>query len=108
MIAKVIPPHGNIFFVGPENKIHRPPEYDNLPLEDKKYLACESIKGCNGGFALTSDDFHEPIVVSRNCDYPLPRLPGVGAKWDIQDSTPILVLPEGTRIKPKAFRKRRW
>jgi hypothetical protein len=100
MVAKVIRLDGNIFYVKDGEDIHQPPLYDGLPLHDKKYLACESIKGCNGGFALTSDDFHEPIVVSRDCDYPLPPLPCVGAKWDIHDSTPILVLPEGTRIKP--------
>src|SRR5450759_1837027 len=100
MVAKVIRPDGNIFYVKTGEDIHTPPPYDGLPLRDKRYLACASIKGCNGGFALTSDDFHEPIAVSRDCDYPLPPLPGVGATWDIQDATPIVVLPEGTRIKP--------
>ena len=96
MVAKVTS-QGKSFFVKSGWDIHNTPEYGSLPLEDKKFLSCESIKGCYKGFRLTCD-FRKTIVIIS--DSVLPPPPVFGTKWDIGDSI-ALILPEGTRIEPR-------
>jgi hypothetical protein len=95
MVAKVTS-QGKSFFVENGWDIHNSPGYDSLPLQDKKFLACESIKGVSGGFALTCD-FRKTIVVTKNSvRQPIPVF---GADWEMKN--PItLILPAGTRIEP--------
>lgn len=78
MVAKVISPNGNIFFVPQGREIHQEIAYDSLPLEDKKYLAFHLIIGTDEGYIVKSDG-RDPVIVSENC------LP--------------LILPAGTRIE---------
>ncbi|MCX6794319.1 MAG: hypothetical protein NTY06_04430 [Candidatus Gottesmanbacteria bacterium] len=78
MVAKVTS-QGKTFIVGPKNEIHKLPEYDGLPLQDKKYLAFSLIIGNENGFIVRSDK-REPIEVTENCQ--------------------TLILPMGTRIEP--------
>ena len=78
MVAKVTS-QGETFLVKENDEIHKVPEYDGLPLDDKKYLAFSSIIGTKNGFIIRSDK-REDIEVTENC--------------------PVLILPEGTRIEP--------
>jgi hypothetical protein len=100
MVAKVICPDGSSYFVKKGEDIHNFREFDHLPKRDREFLACETIEGCYGGFALLSD-FQDNIFVTRESKLPPPQLPGVGAKWESKNDVPILVLPEGTRIEPR-------
>lgn len=85
--AKVITPQGITFFVKENNEIHKVPEYDGLPIEDKKYLAFSLIIGTEQGFKIRKirSDKREDIEVTENC--------------------PPLILPEGTRIEAQSLQK---
>jgi len=103
MVAKVTS-QGKTFFVKKGEDIHSVPQYDGLPLTDKKILALSSIEGSWGGFALTFGADGR-IVVTRHRESPLPPPPVFGAKWEIQENITALVLPAGTRIEPMTRRQ---
>jgi len=100
MVAKVTS-QGQSFFVESGEDIHNVAKYDDLPPEDKRFLALESIKGIYRGFILTSG-FHKTIVVTWDNVRTPPPVSGV--KWEMKD-TIALILPEGTRIEPRTHQQ---
>jgi hypothetical protein len=100
VVAKVITPKGDIFFVRPLEELYNLPSYDTLPDLDKQYLSCRPIIGVRKGFTFESD-FHEPIVVTVDNDCSDKSLPGVGARWVRENDRSVLVLPGGTKFEPK-------
>lgn len=95
--ARVTSPQGIIFFVEEGEEIHNKEAYDHLPLEDKLHLASEKIIGTGEGYTFKSNSTSAEI--KKECRL-LPLIPGYGARWLVEDCTPVLILPKCSRLEP--------
>lgn len=96
--AKVI--SGNSSFIVPENKeLHMVAGFDSLKDQERKDLTYTHIVGTPDGYMISSDN-DRAVTVTEHSIFPMNRPPGLGAKWQMQEGKPILILSMGTRIEP--------